>query len=313
MFFLVDLRTRVLSCAVEDEAIMNCLRSSVVAMMGALLLLSTAFAQVKTSFVARSPANENPKTWTRFTSHTDKFEVLMPAAPTLKQETLVVGGQQLLLSYYGARRGETDYAVLTLAGFNGSNWHVPHMLMLDLYCRSNAGSQGAGSVGSFKAIFQKDISLAGYAGKQFSLERNDRVGEWRIYEVNKTFYAIAGSSNSRSTYSLRRFFDSFSLAESNSTVANASSAEGKRVSNPTARWLIILQTFSRNERVKANRRMHLLQGQGFDIQVISTDSYSNLRPGLLALAMGPFSRRAAEQRLSELRLVAPQSYIKAGW
>jgi hypothetical protein len=239
----------------------------------------------------------------------------MPAAPTLKQETLLISGQQLLLSYYGARRGESDYAVVTLAGFNGANWHVPHMLMLDLYCRSNAlanTSQGARSFGSLKAIFQKDISLVGYAGRQFSLESDDRVGEWRIYEVDKTFYAIAGSSNSRSTNSLRRFFDSFSLLENNNS-ATANTAEGKRVSNLTARWLIILQTFSRNERAKANQRMNLLQGRGYDIQVISTDSYSNLRPGLLALAMGPFSKRAAQERLGELRLVAPQSYIKAGW
>lgn len=240
----------------------------------------------------------------------------MPAAPTLKQESLVINGQQLLLSYYGARRGESDYAVMTLAGFNSADWHVPHMLMLDLYCRSNPlanTSQGGQGSRSFNAIFEKDISLAGYAGKQFSLESDDRVGEWRIYEVNKTFYAIAGSSNSRSTYSLRRFFDSFSLSENNSTVANGNSAEGKRVSNPTARWLIILQTFSRNERARANRRMNQLQGQGYHIQLINTDSYSNLRPGLLALAMGPFSKRAAQVRLGELRLVAPQSYIKAGW
>lgn len=59
--------------------------------------------------------------------------------------------------------------------------------------------------------------------------------------------------------------------------------------------------------------MNLLQGQGFDTQVVNTDSYSNLRPGLLVLAMGPFSKRVAEQRLGELRAVAPNSYIKAGW
>jgi hypothetical protein len=276
---------------------MKWIRSSIVAIMGSLLLLSTAFAQVKTSFLSKSP----DKTWTRFTSNTDKFEVLMPAAPTLKQETRLISGQQLLLSYYGARRGQADYAVLTLSGFNNANWYVAHMLMLDLYCRSN---------GSFTAIFQKEISLGGYAGRQFNLESDERVGEWRIYEVDKTFYAVAGSSNARSTSVLTRFFDSFSLSETNAIVPNAA---GKRVSNPAARWLIILQTFSMNERAKAVRKMHLLRSQGYDAEVISTGSYSNLRPGLLALAMGPFSRRAAQERLGELRLVAPQSYLKAGW
>ena len=130
-----------------------------------------------------------------------------------------------------------------------------------------------------------------------------------MYEVNKKFYAVAGSSISRSAYSLRPFFDSFSLSDSNSAAPNVT----KKVANPAARWLIILQTFSRNERAKANLRMNLLQSQGFAAQVVSTDSYSNLRPGLLVLAMGPFSKRAAEQRLPELRSVAPNSYMKAAW
>ena len=269
--------------------------------MGSLLLVSTAFAQ---SFLPELPDRENTKSWTRFTSHTDKFDVLMPAAPTLKQETILIARQQLLLSYYGTRRGQSDYVVLTLTGLNDTNWYVAHMLLLDLYCRSSS---------SFKAIFEKEISLNGYVGRQFSLESDERVGEWRIYERDKTFFAVAGSSNSRYEQSLRRFFDSFSLSGNSSAVATANTAAGKRVSNPTGRWLIILQTFSRNERAKANQKMTALRRQGYDTEVISTDSYSNLRPGLLVLAMGPFSKRAAEQRLGGLRAVAPQSYIKAGW
>ena len=269
--------------------------------MGSLLMVSTRSTQ---PVLAELPDRENPKSWTHFTSHTDKFDVLMPAAPTLKQETILINRQQLVLSYYGAKRGQSDYAVLTLAGLNDSNWHVAHMLMLDLYCRTSS---------SFKAIFQKDISLDGYVGRQFSLESDERVGEWRIYEGNKIFFAVAGSSNSRYEHSLRRFFESFSLSGNNSTIATNNTAAGKRVSSPAGRWLIILQTFSRHERAKANQKMNQLRRQGYDADVISTDSYSNLRSGLLVLAMGPFSKRTAEQRLGELRAVAPQSYIKAGW
>ncbi len=294
---------------------MKCIRSSVVAMMGSLLLLSTAFAQVKTSFLSRPLAKENPRSWTRFTADSDGFGVLMPANPVVRKEIRVIGGQQLLLSFYGAASRQSDYAVLTLSGFNVANWQVAQMLLLDLYCRSRAASTslGAQSGSPVKAILQKEISLDGYAGKQFSLETGDRIGEWRIYEVNQAFYAVTASTDSGYASSLRRFFDSFSLSENNSIASNASATEGSRVSNPTSRWLIILQTFSLHERAKANRRMSLLQNQGYDAQVINTDSYSNLRPGLLALAMGPFSRRAAQERLVELRMVAPQSYIKAGW
>jgi hypothetical protein len=244
----------------------------------------------------------------------------MPGTPVLKQEAHSINGQQLLLSYYGLTRGPSDYAVVTLSGFNVPNWDVAHMLMLDLYRRFNV-AQTEQSSSSFKATFQKDISLNGYAGRQFSLEADNRVGVWRIYEVNKTFYAVGGSSNSTYTYALRRFFESFSLSEDKPTVVSASKTEEKRASkteekiasNPTGRWLIILQTFSKNERAKAYEKMNVLKGQGYNTQVISTDSYSNLRPGLLVLAMGPFSKQAAQERLGKLRSVAPQSYIKAGW
>lgn len=295
---------------------MKCIGSSVVAIIGSLLLLSTAFAQVKTPRPTPLSAKENSKPSTRFTSETDKFEVVMPSAPTVKKETRVISGQQLSLTYYGAPRGESDYAVLTLVGLNESNWHVAHMLMLDFYSRSNGSanaSAGARNVSSFKAVFQKDISLEGYAGRQFSLEAEDRIGEWRIYEVNKTFYAVAASRNSMYASSFKGFFDSFSLSQTDSTLAKADTAAGNAASNPTERWLIILQTFSPHERSKANRRMNVLREQGYETQVISTDSYAKLRPGLLALTMGPFSKRAAQERLGELRSVAPQSYIKAGW
>ena len=285
---------------------MKYIGSSVVAIISSLLLLSTAFAQVKTPRPTSVSAKENPTTSTRFRSETDKFEIAMPVAPTVKKETRVISGQQLALTYYGATREESDYAVMTLVGFNEPNWHVAHMLMLDFYSRSNAKA--------FKAVFQKNISLHGSAGRQFSLEAEGRIGEWRIYEVDKTFYAVAASAASSYTDSFRGFFDSFSLSQNDSTLANAdTAAAGNKVSTPTARWLIILQTFSPHERSKANRRMDVLRGQGYDAQVISTDSYAKLRPGLLALTMGPFSKRAAQERLSELRSVAPQSYIKAGW
>jgi hypothetical protein len=283
---------------------MKFIRGSLVAMMGSLLLLSPAFAQVKTSLFAEAPDKENPRDWTHFTSHTDKFDVLMPAAPALKRETILIKGQQLLLNYYGTKRGQSDYAVLSLAGLKDGDWHVAHMLMLDLFCRSSS---------PFKAIFQKDVSLNGYAGRQFRLESDERVGEWRIYEVDEIFLAVAGSSNSRYEHALKRFFDSFSLSGNNSTISIAKNATGKSVSNSADRWLVILQTFSMNERARANRRMNQLRTQGYEAEVISTDSYSRLRPGLLVLAMGPFSKRAAEQRLRELRSVAPETYIKAGW
>ena len=290
---------------------MKCKGSCVVAIIGSLLLLSPAFAQVKTPHPTRVSANENSKTSTRFRSETDKFEVLMPSEPAIKRETRVIGGQQLALTYYGTTREQSDYAVLTLAGLNERNWHVAHMLLLDFYSRSTGNS--------FRAVFQKDISLEGHAGRLFSLEAEGRIGEWRIYAGDKTlddpktFYAVAASTASSYTSSLRGYFDSFSLSPHGPTLASSESAVANTAANPGDRWLIILQTFSPHERSKADRRMNALRVRGYDAQVISTDTYAKLKPGLLALTMGPFSKRVAQERLGTLRSVAPQSYIKAGW
>lgn len=242
---------------------------------------------------------------------------MMPQDPTIQQEARVIGGQQLLLSYYGSCCGESVYAVLTIVGLNDPNLDVAQMLMLDLFGRVNAAvfPQGAQGVSTIKATYQRDIFLDGHNGRQFALESYDKIGEWRLFKVGQTFYAVAASTNPKYASSLKRFFDSFTFlpSEINSITAAVNAPVGERVTNPTNRWFIILQTFSKNERVRATQRMNSLRTRGFDAQVMSTDSYPNLRPGLLILAIGPYSKRTAQERLGSSRLVAPQSYIKPGW
>ena len=302
---------------------MRKLRTSLFVLTGSLLLIfvaiSTGIAQVQnSSLLPKVPVNENQKPWARFTPANETFAVTMPQDPTIRQEVRVIDGQQLLLSYYGARRGDSVYAVITIAGLNDAKLNVAHMLMLELYGRVNAAAfppQGARGLSTIKATYQRDILLDGHVGRQFSLETYDKIGEWRLFKAGETFYAVAAATNSRYASSLKRFSDSFTFSPlgTNSTTASVSAAVGERVTNPTNRWLIILQTFSKNERDKATQRMHLLRTRGYDGHVIGTDSYPNLRPGLLILAMGPYSKRAAEEHLVRLRSIAPQSYIKPGW
>jgi hypothetical protein len=302
---------------------MKKVRTSLLALTGSLLLMfvpiSTAIAQAQeSSLLTRVTVKENRSAWARFTPANESFAVTMPQDPTIQQEARVIGGQQLLLSYYGSRRGESVYAVLTIVGLNDANLNVAQMLLLDLYGRVNAAAfppQGAQGLSTIKATYQRDISLDGHNGRQFTLETYDKTGEWRLFKAGETFYAVAASTNSKYATSLKRFFDSFTFSPSaiNSTTATVNAPVGERVANPTNRWLIILQTFSKHERVRATQRMNLLRTRGYDGHVISTDSYPNLRPGLLILAMGPYSKRAAEEHLGRTRLVAPQSYIKPGW
>jgi hypothetical protein len=302
---------------------MKSVRTSLLTLAGSLLLMfvpfSTGTAQVKkSSFLTRVTVKESRSAWARFTPANESFAVSMPQDPRIQQEVRVIGDQQLLLSYYGVRRGESVYAVLTVEGLNDANFNVAQMLLLELFGRTNAAvfpPQGAQGSTTIKATFEKNVLLDGYVGRRYSLETYGKTGEWRLFKVDNTFYAVAASANSNHEPSLKRFFDSFtfSASKNKSITAAVNAPVGERVTNPTNRWLIILQTFSKNERVRATQRMNLLRSRGYDGHVVSTDSYPNLRPGLLILAMGPYSKRAAEERLGMIRLFAPQSYIKPGW
>ena len=299
---------------------LNILRTSLLLLIGSLLLffvpLSTA--QVKRpSFSPRVTLKNDSRRWIRYRPPTEKFVVRMPKNPTVQQELRLIGGQPVLLSYYGARLGESVYAVLTLTGLNDATWNVAHMLLLDFYGRVNADvflPQGAQGLSTIKATYQRDVSMDSFVGREFSLETFDKIGEWRLYQTNNIFYAVTACANSDDASSSNRFLASFTFSPSqtNSTAA-VYAAEGERVSNSQNRWLIILQTFSKHERLRATQRMEVLRSRGYETHVINTDSYPNLRPGLLSLAMGPYSKRSAEQRLAEARSVAPQSYIKPGW
>jgi hypothetical protein len=282
------------------------------------LLATVAKAQVEeSSFLPRETAKKTSLAWTRVAPATEKFAVMMPGDPTVQKEGRVIDGQQVWLSYYGSIQGESDYAVLTGLGLKDTS--VAQMLMLDLYCRINATvlqKQSVERVNTTRATYQRDIFLNGYIGRQFSLEAYDRIGEWRIYRVGETFYAVAASTSSKNALPLKRFLDSFtfSLSQANAPGSDVDTSTGVQPSaHSTFRWLIILQTFSKAERPRAIERMSLLRNQGYDTHVIDTDSYPNLRPGFLALTIGPCSKRAAAEQLGKLRLVAPQSYIKSGW
>jgi len=282
------------------------------------LLAAAAQAQVKeSSFRPPETAKKISLTWTRVAPATEKFAVMMPGDPTIQKEGLIIGGQQVWLSYYGSTQGDSDYAVLTGLGLKDAS--VAQMLMLDFYCRLNTTAlqkQSVARVNTTKATYQRDIFLNGYVGRQFSLEAYDRIGEWRIYRVGETFYAVAASTSPKNALPLKRFLDSFtlSLSQANAPLSDVDTSTGVRPSAPSAsRWLIILQTFAKSERPRAIERMGLLRSRGYDTQVIDTDSYPNLRPGFVALTVGPYSKRAAAELFGKLRLVAPQSYIKSGW
>lgn len=284
------------------------------------IAVSTLQAQVKqSSSLLRDMAVKSPASWTRVAPETEQFAVMMPAAPRVQKEVRVIGGQELVLNYYGSTHQDSDYAVLAIVGFKDANASLAQMLMLDFYSRLNPATsqrQSTDPVSTIKATYQGDILLDGYSGRQFDLETNNRVGQWRIYNVGEKFYAVAASTTSKNSLSLNRFLDSFTLSNPQAipATADAKISTGEPLSpRSTARWMIILKTFSKGERPRAMQRMSLLRIQGYDTRVVDTDSYPNLRPGFVALTMGPYSKPEAAEVLAKLRSIAPESYMKSGW
>jgi hypothetical protein len=89
--------------------------------------------------------------------------------------------------------------------------------------------------------------------------------------------------------------------------------EPSKVAHSTGTWLIILSTFTKAERSKANEKLDLLRSLAYDVHLVDTDQYPNLKKGFLAIVMGPQSKDAAKNALNKVRLVAPGSYLKSGW
>jgi cell division septation protein DedD len=316
-------------------------------LMFSLLSISVMGAGGQGSGIRIAPANED-------------FTVWMPDTPrVVGTKQLIMDRQPLTVSYYCLVQDGTEYAVLSVSGLESKQRDLAHMLMLNLYSSllpTAVLEESNRSAVSIKANYQRDISLNGYPGREFSIQAHQRTGLWRFYSVGRRFYAVAVSTTRQDNTLIDRFLDSFTLGEPAPTSATIrkepvqsqpnisaqatppasatvqkepvqskpnvpvrpqpnTSAQGTPSARPSSRetWLIILSTFSKAERSKADEKMRLFRSLGYDAQLVDTDSYPNLRKGFLAVVIGPHSKSAAEGILNKVRSAAPGSYIKPGW
>jgi len=79
------------------------------------------------------------------------------------------------------------------------------------------------------------------------------------------------------------------------------------------KWFIILGSYPKVEREKAEERLTLLRPHGVGIRIVDTQDFPNLRIGLWAVVAGPFSKDTAEKEKSRLKAVIPDAFIKSGW
>ena len=75
-------------------------------------------------------------------------------------------------------------------------------------------------------------------------------------------------------------------------------------------WFVVLGSYPKTERYKANERLSYLKGSGYDAYIVDTDSYPNLKGGLWSVVMGPYSKNYAKEMMDNLRPLVPDIYIK---
>ncbi len=298
--------------------------------MTLLLFISLLFISVlaggqvprESSLVAKGELEAITFTWVKVAPANEEFGIRMPELPKVGTETLVIDQHPVKLSYYGLIQNGTEYAVLSVSGLENKLADLAHMLMLDLYSRliptSLLDKSNKHEV-AITATYQRDILLNGYHGREYNLLAYKRTGVWRVYTVGKRFYAVAATTTLKDNILMSRFLNSFALGSTTSEIVNnaglnVSSQRTPLAPSPsTGTWLIILKTFSKSQRSKANQKVSLLQSLGYYANVIDTNYYPNLKKGFLAVAMGPHSKSAAEGVLNKVRSVAPGSYLKSGW
>ena len=247
----------------------------------------------------------------------------MPASPHTGTERLLIDQQPVTLAYYGLDQEGTECAILSVSGLENEKANLAHMLMLNLYIKFIPKSlidKSDRNEASVKATFQRNIRLNGYPGREYKIEARNRTGVWRFYSVGKRFYVIASATGRNENILGRRFLESFALGASTSATNSNSvqpqlNVEARQPRPPFSMgtWLIILKTFAKAERSKANRKLGHLRSLGYDVHLMDTDHYPNLKKGFLAVAIGPQRKGAAEDALNKVRSVAPGSYLKSGW
>jgi cell division septation protein DedD len=104
---------------------------------------------------------------------------------------------------------------------------------------------------------------------------------------------------------------------SNQTTSNSARVEGSsnsaRPPGPGDAWFVILGSFSKHERSRADERVEQLRQAGWRVEIIDTNSYPGLAPGLWAVVMGPMPQSEAQYLADQLAKGGEKAYIKAGW
>jgi hypothetical protein len=88
---------------------------------------------------------------------------------------------------------------------------------------------------------------------------------------------------------------------------------GPTMSLAATNWLVIAGAWPKGNERKANERFALLKSHGFSVEIIETDLYPNLTPGLSAVVLGPSTKDEAQSKLQDVQSIVPDAFIKSGF
>ena len=284
--------------------------------------LATARTTITNSFVSSQRATQG--VGVVVAPADEEFTVNLPRQPKTGAERLIINGKNVDIRFYGLVADGVECAVLSVSGLESEMADLAYTLMLNSYARLVPTSplddvqEGANAV---KATYQRDVTLNGHNGREYAIRVRNRTGQLRFFDTGKKFYIAVGSGTPSGSPLVNRFLNSFKLAGAAPTDPSARQIQpeevgtGKRlVPTPSSNeaWFVILRTFSKSEQVKAKRRLGLIRRFGFGARIVDTDDFPNLRNGLLAVVMGPYSFIEAKNVLSQVRPAVPDAYIKSG-
>ena len=254
----------------------------------------------------------------------EEFTVNLPRQPKTGAERLIINGKNVDIRFYGLVADGVECAVLSVSGLGSEMANLAYTLMLNSYAKlvpTSPLDDVQGGANTVEATYQRDVTLNGHKGGEYAIRVRNRTGQLRFFNTGKKFYIAVASGTHNSSRLVNQFLNSFKLSSATPTAPGARQVQpeedvtGQRalptpLSNET--WFVILRTFSKSEQVKANQRLSLIRRSGFDARIVDTDDYPNLRNGLLAVVMGPYSFVAAKNVLNKVRPAVPEAYIKSG-
>lgn len=256
---------------------------------------------------------------------------MMPGTPTMGWESLPLEGQLATINYYGLNLDRAIFVVISMSKKDAPKPDLAHILMLNLFNKfipTSLLDNAEEKEKSVSSAHVRNISLGGYPGRAYTLRAHNWSGLSNFYITGKNYYLVGALTSRKSTAPLKKFLDSFALAPPAQSPAGGAAAQpvkveateaaaGRReaLGRPAAgqTWLVILNTYPRTEREKADRRQAAVRKLGYEVRVAESGDYPNLRKGFLVLFAGPYAKGEAERTLSRVRRIAPDAYIKSGW